>query len=192
MLIGYARVSTARQTESLDTQREALVDAGCDPNRIYQDVISGTKWSRPGLDDALNYMRPNDTLVVTRLDRLGRNLAETVTTIADLAERDINVKVLEPALDTSRPADKVVINVMASLAEWERDLLIQRTREGVAHAREQGRVAGPKPKLSNEQAEVAKELIEGGKSVSAVARTFSVSRPTIYRAIERMESQSQQ
>ena len=98
------------------------------------------------------------------------------------------MKVLEPALDTSRPADKVVINVMASLAEWERDLLIQRTREGVAHARAQGRVAGPKPKLSNEQAEVAKELIDGGKSVSAVARTFNVSRPTIYRAIERLEA----
>lgn len=188
MLIGYARVSTSKQGQSLDTQREALIDAGCDANHIYTDTISGTKWQRPGLDDALAYMRPDDTLVVTRLDRLGRNLAETVNTIADLAERDINVKVLEPALDTSRPADKVVVNVMASLAEWERDLLIQRTREGVAHARAQGRVAGPKPKLSDEQAQVAKELLDGGKSVSAVARTFNVSRPTIYRAIERLEA----
>lgn len=87
MLIGYARVSTARQGQSLDTQREALIDAGCDPKHIYTDTISGTKWQRPGLDDALAYMRPDDTLVVTRLDRLGRNLAETVNTIADLAER---------------------------------------------------------------------------------------------------------
>lgn len=188
MLIGYTRVSTSRQGQSLDTQREALIDAGCDPKHIYTDTISGTKWQRPGLDDALAYMRPDDTLVVTRLDRLGRNLAETVNTIAELAERDINVKVLEPALDTSRPADKVVINVMASLAEWERDLLIQRTREGVAHARVHGRVAGPKPKLTSEQAEVAKELIDSGKSISAVARTFNVSRPTIYRAIERLEA----
>ena len=188
MLIGYARVSTSKQGQSLDTQREALIDAGCDPKHIYTDTISGTKWQRPGLDDALAYMRPDDTLVVTRLDRLGRSLAETVNTITDLAKRDINVKVLEPALDTSKPTDKVVINVMASLAEWERDLLIQRTREGVAHARAQGRVAGPKPKLSDEQAQVAKELIDGGKSVSAVARTFNVSRPTIYRAIERLET----
>ncbi len=135
-------------------------------------------------------MRPDDTLVVTRLDRLGRSLADTVNTITDLAERSINVKVLEPALDTSKPTDKVVINVMASLAEWERDLLVQRTREGVAHARAQGRVAGPKPKLTNEQAEVAKELIDGGKSVSAVARTFNVSRPTIYRAIERLNTET--
>lgn len=133
-------------------------------------------------------MRPDDTLVVTRLDRLGRSLADTVNTIADLAERDINVKVLEPALDTSKPTDKVVINVMASLAEWERDLLVQRTREGVAHARAQGRVAGPKPKLSAEQAQMAKELIEGGKSLSAVARTLNVSRPTIYRALKRIEA----
>ena len=185
MLIGYARVSTSKQGQSLDTQRDALIDAGCDPNHIYSDTISGTNWQRPGLDDALAYMRPDDTLVVTRLDRLGRSLADTVNTIA---ERDINVKVLEPALDTSKPTDKVVINVMASLAEWERDLLVQRTREGVAHARAQGRVAGPTPKLSAEQAQMAKELIDGGKSVSAVARTFNVSRPTIYRALKRIEA----
>lgn len=185
MLIGYARVSTSKQGQSLDTQRDALIDAGCGKKHIYTDTISGTKWQRPGLDDALAYMRPNDTLVVTRLDRLGRSLADT---IADLAKRDINVKVLEPALDTSKPTDKVVINVMASLAEWERDLLVQRTREGVAHARAQGRVAGPKPKLDQEQALIAKELIEGGKSVSAVARTFNVSRPTIYRALERIDA----
>lgn len=188
MLIGYARVSTARQGQSLDTQREALLDAGCDPKHIYSDTISGAKWSRPGLDDALAYMRPDDTLVVTRLDRLGRNLVETVTTISDLADNSINVRVLEPALDTSRPADKVVINVMASLAEWERDLLIQRTREGVAHARAQGRVAGPKPKLTKEQKQQAAMLVENGQSVMSVARGFNVSRQTIYRAIHEVEA----
>lgn len=188
MLIGYARVSTSRQGQSLDTQREALIDAGCDPQHIYTDTMSGTRWSRPGLDAAIAYMRPDDVLTVTRLDRLGRNLSETVTTIADLAERDVHVRVLEPALDTSRPSDRVVVHIMASLAEWERDLLIERTREGVAHARAQGRVAGPKPKLDNEQAQVAKELVESGRSVSAVARTFHVSRPTIYRALKRLRA----
>lgn len=192
MLIGYTRVSTARQTESLDTQREQLTAVGCDPNRIYSDTISGTKWQRPGLDQALDFARPGDTLVVTRLDRLGRNLAETVNTISDLAEQDINVKVLEPALDTSRPADKVVINVMASLAEWERDLLIQRTREGVAHAREQGRVAGPKPKLNPEQKKQINQLFQSGESVSALARSFKVSRPTIYRALKRTGNDGRQ
>lgn len=183
MLVGYARVSTARQEQSLDTQREQLIDVGCDADRIFTDTISGTKWNRPGLDAALDYMRPDDTLVVTRLDRLGRNLVETATTIADLAERDINVRVLEPALDTSRTADKVVVNVMASLAEWERDLLVQRTREGVAHARAEGRVAGPKPKLTLDQKRQARTLVEGGESIASVARSFNVSRQTISRGI---------
>lgn len=183
MLVGYARVSTARQEQSLDTQREQLIGVGCDADRIFTDTISGTKWNRPGLDAALNYMRPDDTLVVTRLDRLGRNLVETATTIADLAERDINVRVLEPALDTSRAADKVVVNVMASLAEWERDLLVQRTREGVAHARAEGRVAGPKPKLTLDQKRQARTLVEGGESIASVARSFKVSRQTISRGI---------
>ncbi|NMF32684.1 recombinase family protein [Corynebacterium ammoniagenes] len=188
MYIGYARVSTARQGQSLDTQRDALVAAGCDAERIYSDTISGTKWQRPGLDAALSYMRADDTLVVTRLDRLGRNLAETVNTIANLAERDINVRVLEPVLDTSRPADKVVVNVMASLAEWERELLIQRTREGVAHARAQGRVAGPKPKLNLEQKKQINQLFQSGESVSALARSFNVSRQTVYRALKEFDS----
>lgn len=130
---------TARQGQSLDTQRDALINADCDAQHLYSDVISGTtgtKWSYPGLSSALAYMRPGDTFVVTYLDRLGRNLYETVTTVADLAERDINVQVLDPALDTSRPADKVIVNVMANLAEWERELLVERTCEGgVAHAR---------------------------------------------------------
>lgn len=184
MLIGYTRASTRQQQYSLETQREVLLDAGCDAAHIYTDTISGTKWQRPGLDAALAYMRPDDTLVVTRLDRLGRNLADTVKTIADLAERSINVKVLEPDLDTSRPADKVVIHVMAALAEWEHDMLVQRTREGVARARAQGRVAGPKPKLNAEQVQTANELVRGGKSISAVARLFNVSRPTVYRVLE--------
>ena len=183
MLIGYARVSTAHQSQSLDNQREQLIEAGCDADHIYTDTISGTKWKRLGLDEALAYMRPDDTLVATRLDKLGRNLVETVTTISDLAERDINVKVLEPALDTSRPADKVVVKVMASLAEWERDLLMQRTREGVAHARAKGRVAGPKPKLSLDQKRQARTRVKGGESISSVARSFNVSRQTISRGI---------
>lgn len=185
MLIGYCRVSTARQEESLSTQREQLLAIGCDPVHVYEDVISGTKWQRPGLDAALAYMRADDTLVVTRLDRLGRSLVEVVTTIADLAERDINVRVLEPALDTGRPADKVIINVMAALAEWERDLLIQRTKEGVAHARAQGRVGGRKPKLTPDQESKVVKLIESGDTIKSVADAFGVSRATISRVLKR-------
>lgn len=173
-----------KERQSLQAQRDALINTGCDPNHIYVDTISGAKWSRPGLNAALGHMQPNDTLVVTHLDRLGRNLVETVTTIADLTERSINVKVLEPALDTSMPAGKVVVDVMMSLAKWERDLLAQRTRKGVARARAKGKVAGPRPKLSTEQKHLARDLVGRGKSVSSVARSLGVSRQTIYRAIQ--------
>lgn len=106
----------------------------------------------------------------------GHNLHETVTTIADLARREVNIQVLDPTLDTSKPADKVVVNIMVSLAVWERELLVERTREGVVHARAQGRVAGPKPKLTDEQARQAGQLIEGGESIASVTRSFGVSR----------------
>ncbi len=184
MNIGYARVSTARQGESLDTQRDALLGVGCDAQHFFSDTVSGSKWQRPGLTNALAYMRPGDTLVVTRLDRLGRSVRETVTTIADLAERDINVRVLEPALDTSKPTDKVVVNVMASLAEWERDLLIARTKEGVAHARAQGRVGGRPKALTADQTRQVRALHASGENVTALSRSFGVSRQTIYRALE--------
>ncbi len=185
MKIGYARVSTSRQEESLQIQRDALVAAGCDPKHVYGDRISGTKWSRSELGKALAYMREGDTLVVTRLDRLGRNMREAVNTIADLGERGMNVKCLDPELDTSRPQDRVVTNIMLALAEWERDLLVTRTREGVAHARAEGRVAGPKPKLTPEQVRLIRKAVDGGESVASVARSFSVSRQTVYRALDK-------
>lgn len=185
MKIGYARVSTSRQDGSLETQRDALLAAGCDPKHLYGDRVSGTKWSRPELDRALAYMREGDTLVVTRLDRLGRNMREAVNTIADLGERGMNVKCLDPELDTSRPQDRVVTNIMLALAEWERDLLAARTREGVAHARAAGRVAGPKPKLTPEQVRLVRKNVADGESVAAVARSFGVSRQTVYRALDK-------
>lgn len=128
-------------------------------------------------------MRPGDTFVVTRLDRLGRSVRETVTTIADLAERDINVRMLDPALDTAKATDKVVVNVMASLAEWERDLLIARTEEGVAHARAQGRVGGHPKALTADQVRQVRTLHGQGESITALSRSFDVSRQTIYRAL---------
>lgn len=190
MLIGYARVSTARQGESLKTQRDALMDAGCDPKYIYCDQISGAMWARPELDKALAYMREGDTLIATRLDRLGRNVHETITTIANLGKRGMNVRVLEPKLDTSDPMNKVVITIMSALAEWERDLLVARTREGVAYARSEGRVAGPKPKLSTEQVSLVRKAVADGESVASLARTFGVSRQTVYRALEKTSGAS--
>ena len=180
MKVGYARVSTKGQSESLETQREALEAAGC--ARVFEDVLSG---ARPGLRAALDYMRDEDVLVVTRLDRLGRTALDTLRTIEKLAQQDVAVIVLKPELDTRTKEGKLMVTFMSGLAEFERDLLIERTKEGVAHARAEGRVAGPKPKLSAEQVRMARVSIEGGESVAAVARSLGVSRQTLYRAMER-------
>lgn len=183
MKIGYARVSTKRQSESLETQRGALEAAGC--ARVFEDVLSGTKAARPGLKAALDYMRDDDVLVVTRLDRLGRTALDTLRTIEKLAQQDVAVIVLKPELDTRTKEGRLMVTFMSGLAEFERDLLIERTKEGVAHARAEGRVAGPKPKLTAEQVRMARKAIEGGESVAAVARSLAVSRQTLYRAMER-------
>ncbi len=185
MKIGYARTSTSKQALSLDAQRELLQQAGCAPKRIYTDQISGATWRRAGLQAALDYARPEDTLVVTRLDRLGRSLREMINLIAELADKGVHVQVLDPALDTSREADKVVIHVLASLADWERQIIVERTKQGVAHARQQGRMPGRKPKLTKDQARQVQRLIAQGERVTDIARSFNVSRQTVYRTIER-------
>lgn len=182
MEIGYARVSTKRQGESLDAQREALEDYGCE--KVFTDTISGAKSARPGLDAALDYMRDGDVLVVTRLDRLGRTALDTLRTINDLDERGVPVIMLDPALDTRTKEGKLMVTIMSGLAEWERDLLIERTKEGMAHARSQGRVPGPKPKLNDEQVRAVRAAVADGQNISAVARAFNVSRPTVYKALE--------
>jgi len=180
--VGYARVSTRDQNPG--SQEAALREAGCE--RVFVDRGESSRIAdRPEWVACLDYLREGDTLVVTRLDRLGRNVRETINTIAELGDRGMNVRVLEPKLDTSDPMNKVVVTIMSALAEWERDLLIARTREGVAHARSEGRVAGPKPKLTTEQIRLVRKAVADGESVSALARTFGVSRQTVYRALEK-------
>lgn len=181
MKIGYARVSTTRQGESLVTQNAALEAAGC--VKVFEDTLSGAKAARPGLKAALDYMRDDDVLVVTRLDRLGRTALDTLRTIDELAKQDVAVIVLKPELDTRTKEGRLMVTIMSGLAEFERDLLIERTKEGIAHARAEGRVAGPKPKLTAEQVRLAQKAIDGGESVSAVARSLGVSRATLYRAM---------
>lgn len=187
MRIGYARV-TSQPGELVQAQIQVLLDAGCGNENIYIDQIAGAGWPQPELARALESMRYGDTLVVARLDSLGRNVRETILTMSDLGERNINIQVLDLKLDTSDPMQRVVLDVMASLAEWEHNLFARRTREGVAHARAEGRVAGPKPKLTLEQTRLIREAIDCGKSVASQAREFGVSRQTVYRALEK-ESQ---
>lgn len=179
MKIGYARVSTHRQQDSLEAQQQALTAYGCE--KIYSDKLSGIKPDRPGLNDAIDYMRNEDSLVVTRLDRLGRSALDILRTVQDLDSRGIRIEALDTQLDTRTPAGKLVLSVLASMAEFERNLIVERTFEGLAHARNQGRTGGRPYKLTAQQQQAALKLLAEGLSENQVAATFNVSRPTISR-----------
>lgn len=133
MKIGYARVSTHRQQDSLEAQQQALTAYGCE--KIYSDKLSGIKPDRPGLNAAIDYMRNEDSLVVTRLDRLGRSALDILRTVQELDARGIRIEALDTQLDTRTPAGKLVLSVLASMAEFERNLIVERTHEGLAHTR---------------------------------------------------------
>ena len=139
MVLGYARVSTLDQNE--DLQLDALSAAGCD--QVFTDHASGRLASRPALDDLLSRVRPGDTLVVWKLDRLGRSLKHLLEVVAFLEERGVALRVLTEQIDTSTPGGKLVFHVFGALAEFERDLIRERTRAGLAAARARGRVGGP-------------------------------------------------
>ena len=183
MKVGYARVSTRDQEGSLEGQEAALTAAGC--AKVFVDRLSGARADRPGLKDALGYLRDGeDALVVARLDRLGRSLPDALRTVQALADRGIGLQALDVQLDTSTASGRLMLNMLLMLAEWERDLLRERTREGVARARAAGRRPGPRPKLNAEQVEAVRAAVAGGQPVAAVARSFGVSRPTIYKALK--------
>lgn len=189
MKVGYACVSTEDQEGSLEGQEAALAAAGC--FKVFQDRPSGAKADRPGLMETLAYLRDGeDILVVARLDRLGRSLPDALRTVQDLSERCIGLKALDVELDTSTASGRLMLNVLLVLADWERDLLRERTRKGLERARAAGKRPGPRPKLSDEQASAVRSAVAGGETVSAVARSCGVSRQTIYKALDGTRSAS--
>ncbi len=149
MQIGYIRVSTNDQ--NTDLQRNALNCAGCE--LIFEDKISGTKSARPGLKKLLRTLSEGDTLVVWKLDRLGRSMKHLITLIEELREKGVNFRSLTDSIDTSTPMGRFFFHVMGALAEMERELIVERTLAGLAAAREQGRIGGRRPKLTKEQHE---------------------------------------
>lgn len=179
MKIGYIRVSTREQTESINNQRQQLQQHGCE--KIFTDTASGVLTDRPGLKAALEYAREKDSIVVIRLDRLGRSTVDILRTVQDLDDRGITIEALDTQLDTRTPAGRLVLSVLASMAEFERNLIVERTREGLAHARAQGRVGGRRPKLDETQQQAALAALASGMSEAQVAQTFGVSRSTITR-----------
>ena len=177
-LIGYARVSTAQQAASLDEQAERLRALGC--VRVFTDTASGARASRPGLDALRAFVRDGDAVVVTRLDRLGRSMLDTLTTLHDLDAQGVRVRALDLDLDTGTAAGRMVVNVMSALAEYERQLLIERTNEGLAHARAQGRNGGRRRVLTDQQV-TAIEASAGTVSNADLAAMHGVSVRTISR-----------
>lgn len=179
MLIGYARVST--QDQNLTLQIEALARAGC--KKIFDDKITGSRAERPGLVKVLEMLREGDTLVVWKLDRLGRSVKNLVDLIGDLDKQGIQFKSLTDSIDTSTTSGRFFFHVMASLAEMERELTIERTRAGLEIARQLGRKGGRKRLMTNSKIESAKKLLDSGVPPRDVAKNLGVSVPTLYRWI---------
>jgi len=178
--IGYARVSTLDQDEAL--QHDALTAAGC--ARIFTDKASGKLEHRPALDALLGQLRPGDTVVVWRLDRLGRSLRHLLETVADLEQRGVGFASLTEQIDTSTPGGKLVFHLFGALAEFEHALIRERTMAGLAAARARGRVGGRPTVWTVEKLVTARQMHAAGQhDVAAIARVLGVSRASVYRAL---------
>jgi DNA invertase Pin-like site-specific DNA recombinase len=185
MRIGYARVSTDEQT--LNLQKDALHQAGCD--KIFTDTASGAKTERKGLTAALAYVRKGDTLVVWRLDRLGRSLPHLITTMTDLEERGIGFKSLTENIDTTTSGGKLIFHIFGALAEFERNLIRERTQAGLTAARARGKKGGRPKVITVQKRSIARELYAAGHPVMDICRTLKISRASLYRAIKTVENQ---
>ncbi|MDS7752831.1 recombinase family protein [Klebsiella michiganensis] len=177
MLIGYARVSTGDQ--NLDLQKNALFRAECE--LIFEDTASGKNAKRPGLRKAIRRLRPGDSLVVWKLDRLGRSVRDLITLVSELQERGIHFRSLTDSIDTSTPAGRFFFHVMSALAEMERELIVERTRAGLAAAREQGRIGGRRRVMTTEVVERCRRMLENGASRQQIADVIGVGVKTIYK-----------
>ena len=180
MVFGYSRVSTTEQDQAL--QEDALTKAGVD--QIFTDTASGAKTSRPALDELLSMLRPGDTVVVWRLDRLGRSLRHLIDVFSDLESKGVAIRSLTESLDTSTPGGRLIFHVFGALAEFERDLIRERTNAGLAAARARGRTGGRPSVWTAEKLQTAQDLLAQGTDIATVSRILGVSRASIYRNTE--------
>lgn len=187
MLVGYMRVSKTDRTQSVDLQRDALLEAGIDADQMYEDQASGKLDDRPGLASCLKALRDGDTLVVWKLDRLGRSLHHLVTTVHDLTDRGVGLKVLTgqgAAIDTTTPAGKLVFGIFAALAEYERALISERTIAGLASARSRGRKGGRPRKMTPTKIRLAMASMgQPDTNIGELCNELGVTRQTLYRHV---------
>jgi DNA invertase Pin-like site-specific DNA recombinase len=179
MKYGYVRISTVDQ--NADMQLKALQRAGC--AKIFKDERSGVAAKRPALSRCLKTLAAGDTLIVWKLDRLARSLRDLIAMTEDFHQRGIQFRSLTEEINTATPGGKLTFHIFAALAEFERGLIIERTREGMKAARAHGVKSGPKPRLARQQIDHARQLLEDGRRREEVADLFQVSRTTLYRAL---------
>lgn len=185
-LIGYVRVSKADGSQVLDLQKDALIESGVDVKMIYEDFASGKKDDRVGLESCIKALRAGDTLVVWKLDRLGRDLRHLVNTVDDLSKRGVGFRVLsgQAQIDTSTAQGKLLFGIFASLAEFERELIRERTIAGLHSARARGRVGGRKPTMTPAKLRLAQAAMGEPETVVAdLCKELGVSRQTLYRHV---------
>ena len=181
MKIGYCRVST--EDQSLDLQKDALSKAGCE--KIFEDKISGAKAKRPGLNTLLEFARADDTIVVWRLDRLGRSMKDLISLVSGLEEKGIQLASLTESIDTSTSSGKLFFHIFGAIAEFEKNLIIDRTRAGLAAARARGRKGGRPKLLDKSKRELAVKLYHAReKTVKEICDLMGISKPTLYKYIE--------
>ncbi|GJE61329.1 recombinase family protein [Methylobacterium trifolii] len=188
MLLGYMRVSKADGSQTTDLQRDALLAAGVEADRFYEDHTSGKRDSRPGLDACLKALRDGDTLAIWKLDRLGRDLHHLVNTIHDLTRRGIGLKVLTGQganIDTTTANGRLVFGIFAALAEFERELIIERTKAGLASARARGRNGGRKPKMTPAKLRLAQAAMgQPETKIADLCTELGITRQTLYRHVD--------
>ena len=187
MKIGYARVSTGLQ--NLNLQEDRLNQYGCE--KIFSDHISGAKSKRPGLDKAIEFARSGDTIVVWRLDRLGRNMADLITLVNELNNRGVSFHSLEEniTMDKSSSTGQLLFHLFAAFAEFERNLILERSSAGRIAARARGRYGGRPEKLNKQDLTLLKTLYDNGTPIKTIAEQWKVSRTTIYRYLNKLNNQ---
>lgn len=186
MLVGYERVSTDSGRQSADLQRDALIAAGVDARHIYGDRLSGSRDDRPGLKECLAFLKSGDTLVVWKLDRLGRSLSHLLATVTELQGRGVGFRSLTEGMDTTTAQGKLLFSVFGALAEFERSLIRERVNAGLAAAAKRGRRGGRPPALSAEKVEAIIKALDDGASQASACRSFGVPRSTLIDSLKRV------
>lgn len=186
MLVGYMRVSSVDDRQSVDLQRDALTAAGVDERHIYSDKASGAKDDRPGLKACLAYLKKGDGIVVWKLDRLGRSLPHLLSIVTDLKERGVSFRSLTEQMDTDTPHGELLFSLFGALAQYERALTRERVVAGLAAAKRRGRRGGRPPAIDPEQMEQITAALDGGASKASVCRSFKIARSTLIDTLNRM------